>query len=80
MAVAVKEHTELIEITAEEKSLLILALDVFATKYMKEQMNMLKDMQVGKSYDTEAYEQARRFIEATGELVKKINGRNEVLL
>lgn len=74
------EPTELIEITAEEKSLLILALDVFATKYMKEQMGMLKDMYVGKSYDTEAYEQAQRFIEATGKLVKKINSRNEILL
>ena len=80
MAVAVKEQTELIEVTQDEKSLLILALDVFATKYMREQRNMLKDMQVGKSYDTEAYEQAQRFIDATGKLVKKINSRNEILL
>ena len=73
------EPTELIEVTQEEKSLLILALDVFATKYMKEQMNMLKDMQVGKSYDTEEYEQAQRFIVATGKLVEKINSRDKIL-
>ena len=71
--------TEVIEITREEKSLLILALDVFASKYMKEQMNMLRDMATLKPYDEKAYEEAGRFIKASGELIKKINARNEVL-
>ena len=71
----VKEHTELIEITAEEKSLLILALDVFASKYMTAQMNMLSN----GTYDSLAYEQAQRYVQVTGNLVKKINSRNEVL-
>ena len=71
----VKEHTELLEITEEEKSLLILALDMFASKYMTDQMNMLKN----GTYDSLAYGQAQRFIETTGKLVKKINSRNEVL-
>ena len=72
----VKEHTEFIEVTQDEKCLLILALDFYHNQCVKDQVEMLK---VGK-YNSPEYESITNSIKFASKLVEKINKRNEVLL
>lgn len=71
----VKEHTELIEVTQDEKCLLILALNVYYNQCVKDQVEMLK---TGK-YNSPEYDSITKSLEFTTKLVGKINRRNEVL-